>query len=151
MDKLRECEAAAVRLLASREHSRQELTQKLRQRCDCNSNELAQLLDKLQEMGYLDDARYAGAFVRSSVARGRGPQRIGYELREHGVSDAIAAQALAEADVDWGTLAFDQRIKKFGSQIPADYKERARQSRFLAGRGFYTDSIKAAFQNHPDE
>lgn len=151
MDKLRECEVAAVRLLASREHSRQELAQKLRQRYGCSSNELAQLLDKLQEMGYLDDARYAAAFIRSSVARGRGEQRIAYELREHGVSDTIAAQALADAEVDWFALARDQRIKKFGRAIPADHKERARQSRFLAGRGFYTDSIKAAFQNHPDE
>lgn len=151
MDAVRECEAAAVRLLASREHSRHELLQKLRQRCECASESLAQILDKLQEMGYLDDARYAAAFIRSSVARGRGEQRITYELREHGVSDTIAAQALADAEVDWFTLAKDQRIKKFGREIPADYKERARQSRFLAGRGFYTDSIKAAFQNDPDE
>lgn len=151
MDAVRECEAAAVRLLASREHSRHELLQKLRQRCECDSDSLAQLLDKLQEMGYLDDARYAAAFIRSSVARGRGEQRITYELREHGVSDTIAAQALADAEVDWLALARDQRIKKFGREIPADYKERARQSRFLAGRGFYTDSIKAAFQNDPDE
>jgi regulatory protein len=146
MASLRECEAVAVRLLAQREHSRFELAQKIRQRLECDSHTLDQVLDKLQEMGYLDDARYAAAFIRSSVSRGRGPQRISYELREHGVDIAIASHALAEADVDWHELAVEQRLKKFGGEIPADYKERARQSRFLAGRGFYTDAIKAAFQ-----
>ncbi len=145
-----DCEAAAVRLLAQREHSRQELAQKLRQRCDCDTDSLNNLLDHLQVLGYLDDTRYAGMFVRSSVTRGRGPQRITYELRERGVDDAIAAQVLAEADVDWLALADEQREKKFGRAIPADYKERARQSRFLAGRGFYMDTIKAVFQYRPD-
>ncbi len=142
----RECEAVAVRLLAQREHSRHELAQKVRQRCECDTDQPEPSAGQVAGMGYLDDARYAAAFVRSSVSRGRGPQRIGYELREHGVDDAIASQALAEADVDWHALACEQRIKKFGREIPADYKERARQSRFLAGRGFYTDAIKAAFQ-----
>ena len=146
MTSLRECEAVAVRILAQREHSRHELAQKVRQRCECDAATLDQMLDKLQEIGYLDDSRYAAAFVRSSVSRGRGPQRISYELREHGVDTAIASHALAQADVDWHELAVEQRHKKFGGEIPADYKERARQSRFLAGRGFYTDAIKAAFQ-----
>jgi regulatory protein len=150
MDALRECESLALRLLASREHSRHELAQKLRQRCEADPEQVGQLLDKLQEMGYLDDARYAASFVRASVARGRGPQRIAYGLREHGVDDTVAVQALAEADVDWQALADEQREKKFGRVIPADYKERARQSRFLAGRGFYMDTIKAVFQRRPD-
>ncbi|EIJ36138.1 regulatory protein RecX [Thiothrix nivea] len=145
-----DCEAAAVRLLAQREHSRRELAQKLRQRCECDTDSLNRLLERLQELGYLDDTRYAGMFVRSSVTRGRGPQRIAYELRDRGVDDIIAAQALAEADVDWQALAAEQREKKFGRVIPADYKERARQSRFLAGRGFYMDTIKAVFQRRPD-
>lgn len=149
-ERAHDCEVVAVRLLASREHSRKELVQKLRQRCDCDTDSLNALLDRLQALGYLDDARYAGMFVRSSVVRGRGPQRIAYELRDRGVDDAIAAQALAEADVDWQALAGEQREKKFGRVMPADYKERARQSRFLAGRGFYTDTIKAVFQRRPE-
>ncbi len=150
MDVSLECESLAVRLLASREHSRQELAQKLRQRCDCDTDSLNRLLDRLQELGYQDDTRYAGMFVRSSVARGRGPQRIAYELRDRGVDETTAAQALDEAGADWLALAIEQREKKFGRAIPADYKERARQSRFLAGRGFYMDTIKAVFQRRPD-
>lgn len=147
----RECETIALRLLANREHSRYELQQKLQQRCTCEAKVIAPLLDKLQEMGYLDDARYAAVFIRSGVARGRGKQRIVYELHQQGISDTLIAQALAAADVDWFALAREQREKKFGREIPVDYKERARQARFLAGRGFATDSIQAAFNHDPDE
>lgn len=151
MDAGRECEQVAVRLLAQREHSRLELLRKLRQKCDCDDAAIAHLLDKLHEMGYQDDTRYAEMFVRSSIARGLGPQRIAYDLRERGVDDSLASRMLAEAGVDWCTLATEQREKKFGRQQPADYKERARQSRFLAGRGFYRDTINAVFQRLPDD
>lgn len=151
MDDTRECEYAAIRLLAQREHSRYELLRKLRQRFQCSEEVLTQVLDKLQNDGYQDDERYTEIFVRSAIARGRGPQRIQYELREKGVSDTLIAATLAELEVDWQTLASEQREKKFGSLKPADYKERARQSRFLAGRGFYSDTINAVFQCLPDD
>lgn len=151
MSAQRECKAIALRLLASREHSRYELQQKLQQRCAGAADVIPSLLDKLQEMGYLNDARYAEAFIRTGVARGRGEQRIVYELRQQGISDTLITQALATADVDWFALAREQRRKKFGREIPVDYKERARQARFLAGRGFAMDSIQAAFNHDPDE
>jgi regulatory protein len=140
------CESLALRLLAQRDHSRHELAQKLRQRCECDTESLAQLLDKFQELGYLDESRYAESFVRSSVARGRGPLKITYELRERGVDACVITQALEQSVTDWCALAQFQREKKFGVVLPADFKERARQSRFLAGRGFYTETIKAVFQ-----
>jgi regulatory protein len=151
MSEQRECKGVALRLLAIREHSRYELAQKLRRRCACDAESLAQLLDKLQEVGYLNDLRYAEAFSRSAIARGRGPQRIAFELSEHGVAKAIISQVLAAVDTDWCVLASEQRAKKFGREIPTEYKERARQSRFLAARGFYTDTIKAVFQRLPYE
>ncbi len=148
---LREWEAAAVRLLAQRDHSRRELAQKLRQRFDYDTESLDFLLDRLEAIGYLDDLRYAQAFIRSSVARGRGSQRVVHDLHERGVDNSLITQALAEADIDWCELAREQRIRKFGQALPANYQERARQSRFLAGRGFSMDTIKAVFQRFPAE
>lgn len=148
---LREWEAAAVRLLAQRDHSRRELAQKLRQRFDYDTESLDLLLDRLEAIGYLDDLRYAQAFIRSSVARGRGSQRVVHDLHERGVDNFLITQALAEADIDWCELAREQRIRKFGQALPANYQERARQSRFLAGRGFSMDTIKAVFQRFPAE
>jgi regulatory protein len=36
------------------------------------------------------------------------------------------------------------RHKRFGSELPEDFKERARQARFLQYRGFTTDQINHA-------
>jgi len=38
------------------------------------------------------------------------------------------------------------RQKKFGKAMPADYKEQARQSRFLQYRGFSTEQIRRLFK-----
>ncbi len=150
-DLIKVCEPAALRLLAQRDHSRYELAQKLRQRCDCDTESLDQLLDRLQELGYLNDLRFAQSFIRYSAMKGRGSQRVLYDLQERGVDTDLITQALAEAEIDWITLACEQRNKKFGSSLPKNYQERARQSRFLAGRGFSLETIKAVFQNFPAE
>ncbi len=145
----------AICLLAQREYSRQELGTRISRKHALSDSELNDLLDELEQSGYLDDQRYAEMFVRSSVLRGQGPLKIAYALRDKGVAEALArdkgvAEALARAaldnaDTDWLDQARYQRKKKFGEAIPADFKERARQSRFLAGRGFSIDIINAVF------
>jgi regulatory protein len=50
--------------------------------------------------------------------------------------------AMQEAEIDWFQLAKEQREKKFGLKKPKDFKEKARQMRFLFGRGFETETIR---------
>ncbi|MEZ5534716.1 MAG: regulatory protein RecX [Thiolinea sp.] len=135
----------AIRLLAQREHSRKELADKISRKHELDQAALNGLLDELEQSGYLDEQRYAAMFVRSSVMRGHGPMKITYALRDKGVDDEIVREAVESSDTDWLEQARYQREKKFGEEIPVDFKERARQSRFLAGRGFYIDTINAVF------
>ena len=135
----------AIRLLAQREHSRQELARKLSRKHEISAEKLVSLLDGLEQAGYLDDRRYAEMYVRSSILRGHGPMKIGYAARDKGVDESLLREVLQSASVDWLQLAIEQREKKFGDEIPTDFKERARQSRFLAGRGFSIDTINAVF------
>ncbi len=139
------CENIALRLLAQRDHACHELAQKLRRYAECDSEGISQVIARMQALGYLDDNRFAESFVRASVARGRGPMKIAYELRERGVGEGVITNALEQTETDWCALAQSQREKKFGVELPTNFKERARQSRFLAGRGFYTETIKAVF------
>ncbi|PIE02326.1 MAG: RecX family transcriptional regulator [Thiothrix nivea] len=144
-DERRLAQQQAIRLLAQREYSRQELGTRISRKHALNDSELNDLLDELEQSGYLDDQRYAEMFVRSSVLRGQGPLKIAYALRDKGVAEALARAALDDAGTDWLEQARYQRKKKFGEAIPANFKERARQSRFLAGRGFSIDIINAVF------
>ncbi len=128
-----------------REHSRQELASKITRKQALEAEVVSAVLDELEQSGYLNDQRFAEMLVRSLLARGHGPMKIAYALREKGVDEPLATAALQTAAVDWLELARFQREKKFGDEIPEDFKERARQSRFLAGRGFYIDTINAVF------
>jgi regulatory protein len=99
----------------------------------------------LRESGLVSDHRFAEAFVRSHAARGHGPVRIRYALRELGVATELIEPSIAAEDFDWAELAAKLRLRKFGERAPKSYTERAKQMRFLQYRGFVTDQIRAAF------
>ena len=124
-----------MNLLASRDHSRHELTTKLSRRC-ADDALLAQVIDQLQAENLQSDARFAETFVRSRSQRGYGPHRLKQELRQRGISSELALQALEDGEVDWNKLARDVQAKKFGEQPPVDAREKARRARFMYQRGF---------------
>ena len=105
---------------------------------------LAQLVDE----GYLSDARFAEVFVRSRHDRGVGPLKIRAELRERGVVESLVEDAFRELAADWFDAARQQRDKRFGASPPQDFKERARQIRFLQRRGFSGEQVRAALDTH---
>jgi regulatory protein len=136
-------EAAAVRLLARREHSRAELARKLGRR-GIPGDLVEATLDALGARRLQSDTRYAETLVASRIGRGQGPVRIRRELAEQGVSGDEIEAALAAADADWYELARETRRRRFGAEPPADWNERARQARFLEYRGFSGEQIRAA-------
>ena len=147
---------AAIRLLARREHSAEELRQKLgkRQLPDEISSEqhaelIAQLLDELQGEGLQSDHRFAESYAHMRINKGYGPQRIDNELRERGVSESIRRNVLQQmaqsGEVDWWALMQQVREKKFGQTLPEDYASRSKQMRFLQYRGFASEAIRELF------
>jgi regulatory protein len=142
--------SVALALQSYREHGAKELEAKLaRKGYDAPTS--AQVVDDLRESGLVSDRRFAEAFVRSHAARGHGPIRIRYELRELGVSADLIESALSQGECDWSELAGSVRQRKFSSGIPPSFAERAKQMRFLQYRGFSTDQIRAAFASHAFE
>lgn len=146
--------AAAIRLLARREHSADELRQKLAARRlpeDTDPARLEDLIEQvlqvLQQQGLQSDRRFAESYARLRIQKGYGPQRIDNELRERGVSASIRAEVLQslerDGEVDWQLLMRRVREKKFGSVVPDDYAARSRQMRFLQYRGFAGEQIMA--------
>lgn len=130
---------AAMDLLAQREHGRVELTRKLRRRGA--AEELIEgALDRLAEEGLLSEARYLESFVASRARAGYGPLRIREELAQRGLPRAAVEQALREVEIDWGAQLRELWRRRFG-QLPSEPKERGKQSRFLAYRGFAQEQI----------
>ena len=138
--------ATAMNLLARREHSTQELRDKLLTR-GFEDDEIVPALQTLSREGLLSDERFTESFIHSRMERGSGPVKIRAELRQRGVADEIITNWLDERDQVWLERAESVRCKKFGSALPVDYKEKARQARFLQYRGFSAEHTRQVLRD----
>jgi len=134
-------EAAALRLLARREHGREELARKLYRR-GYPSGLVGEVLKQLEAEGSLSESRFAESFARSRAERGYGPTRIRRELEARGVSGPLIEAALASLGVDWREQARRLCRKRFGKRPAQDWKSRARRLRYLQNRGFDPDFLR---------
>ncbi|HEV2285679.1 MAG TPA: regulatory protein RecX [Steroidobacteraceae bacterium] len=129
-------------LLARRDFASRELADRL-SAAGFEAQAAAEALAALTSEGALDDERYAHNYVAFHAGRGRGPVRIAADLRARGLAPELVETALA-AGPDWRALAAVVRARRFGRPAPADYRDKARQARFLQYRGFSADHIHAA-------
>ncbi len=144
-NKPRSIRVVAMDLLSRREHSTYELTQKLRKR-DFDLDEIEAALDRLQRENLQSDSRFIESTVDSRVNAGFGPIKIKYELRQKGISMERVDDYFSGMTVEWEQLMVAQRSKKFGQNIPVDYREKMKQARFLQNRGFSPESVMRLFR-----
>jgi len=86
--------AIALRLLERRLRSRAELTVALRRR-GVSAEDVVAVLSSLQHIGWIDDARFARAWISDRLAlRPSGRRRLRVELLARGVSSVDADEAL---------------------------------------------------------
>ena len=136
---------AALRILSRRDHSQAELRKRLTDK-GFDKEMIEATLQRCCDLGYLDDARYALARAISLMNRGRAVgHRVLADLRQHGVSQELAEQALAAAreSCDEETLLSDLLTRRFPgfnfNTAPASDKRRV--VNFLQRRGFQIDRI----------
>ena len=97
-----------LRQLTNAPKSRAQLESVLRRR-NCPDEVAVAVLDRMEEVGLVDDTAYAGMLVRSQQSgRGLARRALAHELRRKGVDDETAQAALDGVD-------------------PADEEQRARE------------------------
>jgi regulatory protein len=134
---------AALALLAGREFAREELRDRLLRR-GYPEPLVTSAIEQLVSERLVSDERFTEELIRQRSMRGQGPLRIRLELRERNVADGVVDEALASAGIDWGERAHAVRRRRFGAKPPADFRERAKQARFLQYRGFSADQVRVA-------
>ena len=140
----KEIRKKAMDFLARRDYGRDELARKLADK-GFRRSIVDDEIHRLAQEGLQSDSRFAESFVQSRVNQGKGPVRIRADLRQRGIRDGVIETALEEVACDWYELAREERVKKFGEAVPDEFKEKARQMRFLQYRGFEQDHIQSAF------
>lgn len=121
-------------MLARREYGRAELTQRLVRR-GAPADEVEGVLNEMQQLGLLSDARYAHSLVTQMSGR--------YSRRtiEHTMkSQSVEAEAVADVNselavIDDAADALALLTRRFPDP-PANDREKARQVRFLQSRGY---------------
>ena len=134
----------AMNFLARREHSVHELIQKL-VKAEFEIDDITNVITRLTEQDLQSDQRFAENYTRYRSNRGFGSQKIRQELKERGVAVDLINDALEQQNIDWFAIAVTVRSKRFGEQNPDDFKERAKQQRFLQYRGFTHEQINETF------
>ncbi|MBI2836061.1 MAG: RecX family transcriptional regulator [Acidobacteria bacterium] len=141
----RDAYTTALRLLARRDLTRAQLTNRLRRR-QLPDEEIRVALDRLEQHGAQDDSRVALAFARTAArVRRFGRLRTLRELSAMGIARDLGKRAVAEIydEVDEAALMEHElaRLATRALRTPADY---ARVARALARRGFAADLIRRA-------
>ena len=131
----------AVSLLNYRAHSRKELAEKLRRKTGCGETELSEVLDRLEQLGLLDDRSYAASVVRSCARKGYGAQRVAAELSRRGISKELREEALGEMPDTDDTL---DRLLRQRLRDPRDRDELRKVSAAMVRRGYSWDEVRRA-------
>jgi len=135
-DNVVELRARALRLLARREHTRQELECKLSPHAG-SSEALGVLISELKTKNQLSDARFAEERARR-LSRKYGAARIRQDLKAKGVSEELISRFSSSED----EMQRAKEILERKYRTPAATREeKAKRMRFLQSRGFSSEII----------
>jgi regulatory protein len=120
------CYIAGLRILNYRFNSEAELRAKL-DRKEFPHDAIDAAVERLRREKWLDDSRFAAAFVRTRLRKGIGRLRIKRELQAAGVDSTTIAQALDIPDHDDRAAAMTSARKRLAVLLRRDDDDAIRQ------------------------
>ena len=85
----------ACKLLSKRDYFTEEIAQKIKEK-GATAPETAEVIEKLNKYGYLDDNKVLEKYVAEIVAKGKGINYLKRKLYEKGCSELISSKNLAD-------------------------------------------------------
>ena len=139
----------ALWLLDKRDYSRAELCRKLTEKGYADTAAEA-AVDRLAELGFVDDKRYAPIIVRHYAAKGYGRQRVQRELARRGIPKELWEDALAEMPEQDETVDRLLRSRLRGAEL-SDRAALKKATDALLRRGYGWDEVGAAVERYRSE
>ena len=138
----------ALAMLERRDYSRAELLQKLTEK-GVEEAEAAETVERLAELGFVDDARYAPIIVRHYAAKGYGARRVRQELQRRGIPKDLWDEAMEQMPQQDDTV--DRLLRsRLKSEAP-DRAELKKAQDFLLRKGYGWDEIRSALERYNSE
>jgi regulatory protein len=131
----------ALRFVAMRVRSEWEIRTYLRRK-GASPSLAEHILNKLSKIGFVDDAKFAEAWVTNRrLLRPTSKRKLQQELRAKHVNDQVIQHALHESEIDEQTALRDLIAKK-----RARYPDNLKLMQYLARQGFSYEDIKRAIE-----
>ena len=138
----------ALAMLDRRDYSRAELLKKLVEKGE-DETEAAAAVERLAELGFVDDARYAPIIVRHYAAKGYGPQRVRQELQRRGIPKELWDEAMEPMPEQDDTI--DRLLRSRLKSESPDRAELKKAQDFLLRKGYGWEEIKSAIDRYNSE
>lgn len=135
-------------LCAQAEHCQWEMLEKMR-RWELSDEAQARVMERLVKERYVDDERYARAFVKDKIRYNKwGRQKVEQALWQKHIDDDIRQRVLDEVDDDeyLSILRPLLQQKRKSTKAQSDYELNQKLIRFALGRGFTFDIIRQCIE-----
>ena len=151
------CYIAAVRILNYRFNSEAELRRKL-QRKKFEAAEIDETIERLRREKWLDDARFAAAFVRTKQQKHHGARKIARELAAAGVDREAAKKAIKdnvseEKEREDLVALFEKRkrllIRRHGEEYLSTDEARRKLAAYLFNQGYDAALVQSVLKEIP--
>ena len=146
---------ALTALCAQAEHCQYEMLEKMR-RWELSEEAQARVMSKLIKERYIDDERYAHAFVKDKIRYNKwGRRKVEQALWQKRIDDDIRTRVLDDVDDEEYLNVLRPLLKQKRKTIKAkdDYELNQKLMRFALGRGFTFDIIRQCIdvEEEPDD
>ena len=139
-------------LCAQAEHCQWEMLEKMR-RWELSDEAQARVMERLMKERYVDDERYAHAFVKDKVRYNKwGRRKVEQALWQKHIGDSVRQQVLDEVDDDEYISILRPLLqqKRRSTKAASDYELNQKLIRFAVSRGFTMDIIKQCINVEDD-
>lgn len=142
-------------LCAQAEHCQHEMLEKMRH-WELSAEAQARVMERLVKERYVDDERYARAFVKDKVRYNKwGRRKVEQALWQKHIDEDIRQRALDEVDDEEYLTVLRPLLqqKRKSTKAQSDYELNQKLVRFALSRGFTFDIIRQCIdvEDEPDE
>lgn len=138
----------SLNLLGRYYKTKQELKKKLKEK-EYESDIIAAVIEKLEDLGYLNDENYAEAFVRSKKETSQGLNRktLYNKMLMKGLDRELIQESLEKADIDEYENALKAAEKKLKNLKGNKHEKKAKLYSYLYSKGFDYETCSKVLNN----
>ncbi len=144
----RRAKEKALRLISYRDHSKKELTDKIKRTCDSESAQKA--VERMEELGLVDDENYARRYAYQLLfSKHMAPGGAARMLVQKGIDRELAYEIVEKYPVDTVEsikAVIDKKYRNIG-----DEKIRRRAVAALQRLGYKWDEIRSALEEYTED